>query len=107
MEKNIAVILAGGIGLRLGETLPKQFLKIAGKKVIEHTIDVFQRHRQIDEIAVIVHTDYVRDMEEIALKNRFSKSTYKFLCCILCCINAVSCFRIISANSAIADGKTC
>ena len=73
MEKNIAVILAGGIGLRLGETLPKQFLKIAGKKVIEHTIDVFQRHRQIDEIAVVVHADYVRDMEEIVLKNRFSK----------------------------------
>ena len=35
--RNIAVILAGGSGQRLGENIPKQFLKIAGKKVIEHT----------------------------------------------------------------------
>ena len=39
--RNIAVILAGGSGQRLGENIPKQFLKIAGKKVIEHTITVF------------------------------------------------------------------
>lgn len=40
--KNIAIILAGGTGQRLGDTIPKQFLKVAGKKVIEHTLDVFQ-----------------------------------------------------------------
>lgn len=45
--RNIAVILAGGSGQRLGENIPKQFLKIAGKKVIEHTITVFQNHSQI------------------------------------------------------------
>ena len=39
--RNIAVILAGGSGQRLGENIPKQFLKIAGKKVIEHTITYF------------------------------------------------------------------
>ena len=36
MNRNIAVILAGGIGSRFGRDLPKQFLKVAGKKVIEH-----------------------------------------------------------------------
>ena len=51
--KNIAIILAGGTGQRLGDTIPKQFLKVAGKKVIEHTLDVFQNHPQIDEIAVV------------------------------------------------------
>ena len=71
--KNIAIILAGGTGHRMGENIPKQFLKIAGKKVIEHTVDVFQRHPRIDEIAIVVHTDYVRDMEDIVLKNHFSK----------------------------------
>ena len=39
--RNIAVVLAGGFGQRL--VTPKQFLKLAGKKVIEHTIDVFQK----------------------------------------------------------------
>ena len=42
--KNIAVVLAGGSGSRMGEDYPKQLLKIAGKKVIEHTLDVFEKH---------------------------------------------------------------
>ena len=58
--KNIAVILAGGSGTRLGETVPKQFIKIAGKKVIEHTIAVFQAHKQIDEICVVAHAEIGR-----------------------------------------------
>ena len=48
--KNIAIILAGGSGTRMGNNLPKQFLKVAGKQVIEHTIDVFEGCPEIDEI---------------------------------------------------------
>lgn len=73
MRKNIAVILAGGKGVRLGGEKPKQFLKIAGKKVMEHTLAVFQEHPQIDEIAVISNADYIRDVEEISVTNVFSK----------------------------------
>lgn len=73
--KNIAVILAGGSGQRLGEAIPKQFIKIAGKKVIEHTINVFQTHPLIDEICVVVHPDYERDIETIRLNNGFTKLT--------------------------------
>ena len=71
--KNIAIILAGGSGRRLGESIPKQFIKIAGKKVIEHTIGVFQSHRLIDEICVVVNVDYLREIEQIRLCNNFSK----------------------------------
>lgn len=39
MRKNIAIVLAGGIGSRLGLSTPKQFFKVAGKMVVEHTID--------------------------------------------------------------------
>ena len=46
---NIAVILAGGSGTRLGNDIPKQFLKVAGKKVLEHTIEVFENAKNIDE----------------------------------------------------------
>ena len=46
------MVLAGGFGQRLGDATPKQFLKLAGKKVIEHTIDVFQNHPLIDEIVM-------------------------------------------------------
>ena len=54
---NIAVILAGGSGNRLGSELPKQFLKVAGKKLIEHTIDVFENNEHIDEIAIVSRED--------------------------------------------------
>lgn len=48
--KNIAIILAGGSGSRFGrEDTPNQFLKVAGKKVIEHTLEVFENNDHIDE----------------------------------------------------------
>ena len=50
MNKNVAVILAGGQGERFNTNLPKQFAKIAGKSTIEHTIDIFEEHELIDEI---------------------------------------------------------
>lgn len=71
--KNIAVILAGGRGSRLGDSTPKQFLKIAGKKVIEHTIDVFQNNRNIDEICVVTHPDHISEVEAISIRNHYTK----------------------------------
>lgn len=70
---NIAVILAGGIGSRLGLDRPKQFMKVAGKTVLEHTVEIFQRHTQIDEIAIVMHASYVHDVEEMVIKNHWTK----------------------------------
>ena len=70
---NIAIILAGGVGSRLGESKPKQLLKVAGKTVIEHTIDVFEKHPLIDEIAVVAHKDIHRDIEKSILQNKWTK----------------------------------
>lgn len=71
--KNIAIILAGGTGQRLGDSIPKQFLKVAGKKVIEHTLDVFQNHPQIDEIAVVSNPNFLNEIENIAIKNNYTE----------------------------------
>lgn len=57
-RKNIAVILAGGAGTRFGLNMPKQFYKLAGKTVIEHTAEVFQKVLEIDEIAVVASPQY-------------------------------------------------
>ena len=57
--KNIAVVLAGGVGSRLNAGIPKQFLKVAGMTVIEHTISVFQHHPLIDEIAIVANEAYL------------------------------------------------
>ena len=71
--KNIGIILAGGSGTRLGAEIPKQFLKIAGKRVIEHTIEVFQRHHNIDEIAIVCNADYIHIVEESIINFQFDK----------------------------------
>lgn len=73
MSKNIAVILAGGSGARFGRDLPKQFLKVAGKKVIEHTIDVFEHNTLIDEIAVVTRPEFIADMEQMVVNNHYAK----------------------------------
>ena len=70
---NVAVILAGGSGSRLGNDTPKQFLKVAGKQVIEHTIDVFDNCDLIDEICIVSRPDYVADVENMVVKNRYKK----------------------------------
>lgn len=70
---NIAVILAGGVGNRLGMSKPKQFLKVAGKTVFEHTVDAFQKHNKIDEIFVVMHASYVHDAEDMVMKNNWTK----------------------------------
>lgn len=70
---NIAVILAGGVGSRLGYSIPKQFFKVAGKTIIEHTIDVFDNNSLIDEIAIVIHPLYIDEMESIVVRNQWKK----------------------------------
>lgn len=71
--KNIAIILAGGIGSRLDAGIPKQFLKVAGMSIIEHTITIFQNHSKIDEIAIVASAPYMKKIEGIVSRNLFSK----------------------------------
>lgn len=71
--KNIGVILAGGSGRRLGSELPKQFIVIAGKTVLAHTLHTFEKHERIDEIIIVVHKDYIKETEEIVRLEGFQK----------------------------------
>ena len=72
-RKNIAVVLAGGSGRRIGGDLPKQFLQVGGRRIIEYSIEAFEKNAGIDEIAVVVNKDFVSLMEEIAAANSWSK----------------------------------
>ena len=71
--KNIAVILAGGSGSRLDKNHPKQFLKVAGKTVIEHTVTVFEEADNIDEIAIVANAAHLSEVESLVLKNGWKK----------------------------------
>ena len=56
---NIAMIFAGGSGVRMGAGVPKQFLEINGKPVLIHTLELFQYHSMIDKIYVSVLEEYI------------------------------------------------
>lgn len=73
MKRNIAIVLAGGSGKRMGTNVPKQYLEIRGRMVIEYAIDAFDRNENIDEVAVVVSADNVETMQEIASNNSWKK----------------------------------
>ena len=50
---NIAILTAAGVGSRFGQDVPKQFLSINDKPLIVYTMEKFQQHPDIDEIAVV------------------------------------------------------
>lgn len=50
---NIALIVAGGTGNRMGQDIPKQFINVYDKPVIIYTLEAFQKHPNIDEIYVV------------------------------------------------------
>ena len=50
---NIALIIAGGSGQRLGQDIPKQFINVYDKPVVIYTLESFQRHPQIDAIELV------------------------------------------------------
>lgn len=72
-RRTIGVILAGGTGSRVGLSIPKQLLKIAGKTVMEHTMDVFAEAEAIDEIFVLMHPDHIDVARQMA--TRYPKVT--------------------------------
>ena len=50
---NIALIIAGGSGQRLGQDIPKQFINVYDKPILIYTLESFQRHPQIDAIELV------------------------------------------------------
>ncbi len=76
--KNIAIILASGTGERFGEKIPKQFYKFEGKTILEHSIDAFEKNKNIDEIILVINPKF-RDLAEEILKNNDYKKVTKLL----------------------------
>ena len=65
----IAGIVAGGVGSRMGNSaVPKQFLEVAKKPIIIHTIEKFLVSADIDYVVVGVHPDWIDYMEDLLRK---------------------------------------
>ena len=54
---NIGLIVAAGRGYRVGGPLPKQYLPLAGRPILRHTIEALARHPAIDAVQVLIHPD--------------------------------------------------
>jgi len=74
---NIAIILAGGVGNRFGADVPKQFVEVLGKPVLAYTIDVFEKHPQIDAVLVVCVKSYINYVWD--MKDKFKLSKIKWV----------------------------
>ena len=71
---NIAVVLAGGIGARVGGNMPKQLLPLAdGKTILEHSVDAFEQAGCINEVCIVMHPDYICEAEKMLQVNDWQK----------------------------------
>lgn len=64
-RRAIAVVLAGGTGVRMGATLPKQLLPLAGRTVLEHSIAAFDASPLIDDVVVLMHPDFLAEARAV------------------------------------------
>lgn len=71
--RNIAIVLAGGVGMRLGKPMPKQYLKIHDRMVFEYTVDAFERAPGIDEIAIVCSAEFESLIEQAIDRNKWAK----------------------------------
>lgn len=71
--RTVAVVLAGGTGVRVGLDTPKQLLKVAGRTLIEHTVAALNACADIDEIIVIMAEQFVGEAERLLLRPELHK----------------------------------
>ncbi len=73
MHKNIAIIIAGGSGNRMGQDIPKQFINVYDKPVLIYTLEGFQRHPMIDAIEVVCIEGWEKVLQAYANQFNISK----------------------------------
>ena len=74
---NIALLIAGGAGNRMGQDIPKQFLHVDGCPIIIHTMQCFQKHPDIDAIAVVCLKGWETVLQAYA--NQFNIAKLKWI----------------------------
>lgn len=73
---NIGLVLAGGVGTRMGALRPKQYLEVNNKPIIAYTLELFEKHKMIDKIVIVADPawrDYVNKWLE-------KEKITKFIC---------------------------
>lgn len=75
-QKVVALLIAGGSGQRMGQDIPKQFLTVYERPVIIYTLEAFQKHPNIDEIAVVCKEGWEHVLDAYAKQFNITKLKY-------------------------------
>ncbi len=73
---NVGLILAGGVGSRVGAPIPKQFVRVFGKPILAYTLDIFECNKNIDAIEIVSHKDWVKEIYKIIKAYGISKARW-------------------------------
>lgn len=74
---NVALLIAGGSGNRMGQSIPKQFLTVNERPVIVYTLEAFQKHPEIDAIGVVCISGWETVLQAYA--NQFNITKLKYV----------------------------
>ena len=77
-SRNIAMIIAGGVGARIGSAIPKQYIKVKGKPVLAYTMEAFEKLEQIDAITIVCQKEYEELIWNIAKEYHITKLQHIF-----------------------------
>lgn len=70
---NAAIIIAGGVGSRMGQEIPKQFINVGEKPVIVYTLEAFQEHPLVDAIEVVCLAGWEQVLRAYARQYKIDK----------------------------------
>ena len=73
---NIAIILAGGVGARVGAGVPKQFIEVLGKPIMAYTLEKFQNNANIDAIEIVCLASHEQQIKDIVTKYGITKTRW-------------------------------
>ena len=70
---NVAIVIAGGVGSRMGQQIPKQFINVRDKPVLIYTLEAFQAHPQVEAIEVVCIDGWEDILKAYAMQFGISK----------------------------------
>ena len=71
---NLALIFAGGVGKRMGNSgIPKQFLRLYGKEIIIYTLEIFENNENIDGVVISCLEEKIELLKKLIVKYEFKK----------------------------------
>ncbi|MDP4237920.1 MAG: 2-C-methyl-D-erythritol 4-phosphate cytidylyltransferase [Bacteroidota bacterium] len=71
-KTKIAIIVAGGKGVRMQTDIPKQFIEIQGKPILMHTLEAFQRYDAFIQLILVLPVDQINAWQELCKRHSFS-----------------------------------